>query len=233
VLTRALQVNDGHDTDINFVGSWLDYWLTPLLANLKFNDNKTLILLTFDENETYEEENVVYTVLLGGALPKALVGKNDSTFYTHYSALSTVQANWGLGSLGRQDTNKTVSNVFQFVADKTGYKNANVTGAAMPMLNLTATIPGPLNGEYFQPFAAPNMSAVGAGGGAVFAAQGINASASPATLPAPMNMTTSPFMNSSAMPAPSSTAKSAAFALDARAALVAVTGVLAGAALAL
>jgi hypothetical protein len=216
-------VNDGHDTDINFVGAWLDYWLTPLLADPKFNDNKTLILLTFDENETYEEANVVYTVLLGGALPKALVGKNDSTFYTHYSALASVQANWGLGSLGRQDTNKTVANVFQFVADSTGYKNANVTDP--PPLNRTGDIPGPLNGEYFQPFAAPNTSAEGAGGGPVVAAPALNASVTPATLPAPVNVTNSPFMNISAA--------SATRALDARVALAAVTGVLAGAVLVL
>lgn len=44
-------VNDGHDTSIEFLGDWVDYWLTPLLANPAFNDNRTLILLTFDENE--------------------------------------------------------------------------------------------------------------------------------------------------------------------------------------
>ncbi|KAJ7106626.1 hypothetical protein C8R44DRAFT_885902 [Mycena epipterygia] len=42
---------------------------------------------------------------LGGTIPLALCGTMDDTLYTHYSTLSTVQANWGLGSLGRQDTN--------------------------------------------------------------------------------------------------------------------------------
>ena len=101
-------VDDGHDTSIDFASAWLEYWLPPLLADPNFNDNRTLILLTFDETETYTENNRVFTVLLGGegVIPKNLTGTKDSTYYTHYSPLSTVQANWGLGSLGRGDTNK-------------------------------------------------------------------------------------------------------------------------------
>jgi hypothetical protein len=82
-------------------------WLEPLLLDKKFNSEKTLILLTFDENSNYTINNQVYTVLLGNAVPKDLRGTIDPTFYTHYSALSTVEANWALGSLGRGDTNKT------------------------------------------------------------------------------------------------------------------------------
>jgi hypothetical protein len=41
-------VNDAHDTDIYFVSQWLQFWLIPLS---NFNDNKTLVLLRFDENE--------------------------------------------------------------------------------------------------------------------------------------------------------------------------------------
>lgn len=48
-LTSYLQ---GHDTTIDFVGDWLNYWLIPLLGNKNFNTNKTLILLTFDETES-------------------------------------------------------------------------------------------------------------------------------------------------------------------------------------
>ena len=99
-------VDDAHDTDIDFASQWLQFWLLPLLEDTRFNDNKTLILLTFDENETKTENNRVFTLLLGGAVPENMRGTTDSTFYTHYSALSTVEANWGLGSLGRGDTNK-------------------------------------------------------------------------------------------------------------------------------
>jgi hypothetical protein len=44
----------------------------------------------------------------GTAVPLNLRGTTDDTLYTHYSSLSTVQANWGLKSLGRQDTNACV-----------------------------------------------------------------------------------------------------------------------------
>ena len=100
--------NDGHDTSIDYAAQWLQYWLVPLLSNENFNDNKTLIVLSFDENESYTENNCVLTLLLGGAVPDSARGSNDSTYYTHYSLLSTVEANWGLGSLGRGDTNKCV-----------------------------------------------------------------------------------------------------------------------------
>lgn len=103
------------------MSSFLDYFLVPLLDNPSFNNDRALILLTFDEAETWDTNNRIYTLALGHAIPDELVGTTDPTFYTHYSSLSTVQANWGLGSLGRQDTNKTVSNVYSWVANATGY----------------------------------------------------------------------------------------------------------------
>jgi hypothetical protein len=99
-------VNDGHDTDVNFMAEWLKYWFIPLLQDKRFNNEKTLILLTFDENKTGSINNRIWAVLLGGAVPKKLQGTVDSTYYTHYSSMSTIQANWGLDSLGRGDTNK-------------------------------------------------------------------------------------------------------------------------------
>ena len=102
-------LDDGHDTSIDYAASWLQYWLVPLLNNSNFNDNGTLVVLTFDENESYTENNCVLTLLLGGAVPERAWGTTDSTYYTHYSLLSTVQANWALQSLGRGDTNKYVS----------------------------------------------------------------------------------------------------------------------------
>ena len=102
-------VNDAHDTDVTYAAAWLNYWLIPLLNDTRFNDDRTLILLTCDENETQNENNNVFSLLLGGAVPQNLRGTVDSTFYTHFSALSTVENNWGLDSLGRGDTNKSVS----------------------------------------------------------------------------------------------------------------------------
>ena len=72
--------------------------------------------------------NRIYTLILGNGVPESLRGTTDSTFYTHYSALSTVQANWDLMALGRGDVNGTLNNVFGFVANASGYTNNGITG---------------------------------------------------------------------------------------------------------
>jgi acid phosphatase len=85
--------SDGHDTSVTVAGVWLKQFLAPLLDDPNFMDN-TLVLLTFDENETYSIQNRVFSVLLGDAVPKELVGTTDDNYYNHYSEISTVEANW-------------------------------------------------------------------------------------------------------------------------------------------
>jgi hypothetical protein len=171
------------------MSTWLEYFLVPLLKNPLFNNNRTLVQLTFDENETYDIQNNIYTVLLGGAVPEALRGTNDTTFYTHYSMLSSVQNNWNLPSLGRQDTNKTVAAVWDFQAKVTNYTNAVTDVAARPLLNLTGIYPGALNPELWVPIPAPNTEAAGAGAAEV----SYNKSATDANVKAesfaPLNLT--------------------------------------------
>ncbi|KAJ6544504.1 hypothetical protein B0H19DRAFT_1221965 [Mycena capillaripes] len=181
-------VNDGHDTLIDFAASFLEYWLLPLLKDPRVNGDDTLWLLSFDEAETTTEQNRILTLALGGAVPSNLRGTTDDTLYTHYSAISTVQANWDLKSLGRQDTNATVSNVFSFVAEKTGYKNVHVPASEVPKFNQRGATPGALNPAAFIPFTAPNLTAHGAGGGDVLTRPGLDKSLTPESLPPPVNM---------------------------------------------
>lgn len=108
--------SDGHDTDVSVAGTWTRTFLEPLLNDKRFMQN-TLVLVTFDENETYTAQNKVLGILLGDAVPRHLVGTTDSHYYNHYSEISTVSANWGLHTLGRWDVG---ANVFKVVADKTG-----------------------------------------------------------------------------------------------------------------
>lgn len=72
-------VNDAHDTTVDFTGDWLSFWLTPLLANPNFNNNRTVIVITFDETESYSINNKVYTLALGGGIPAHLVNTTDDT----------------------------------------------------------------------------------------------------------------------------------------------------------
>ena len=134
--------DDGHDTTITFAANWARTFLEPLLNNTYFTNN-TLILLTFDEADTYTEHNNIFTIALGGAIPANLKGTNDSTFYNHYSALSSVSVNWGLPSLGRWDCN---ANVFQTVANATNYNNYIVDTTN---LYFNASYPGPLSDDHY------------------------------------------------------------------------------------
>jgi acid phosphatase len=113
--------NDGHDTNVQVAGTWSYNFLSQLLQNPYFVEN-TLVVLTFDENETYTDKNIVYTLLLGD-IPQHLKGTTDNTFYDHYSLLASVQANWGLPSLGRNDCG---ANVFELIAQNSGHKNKEV-----------------------------------------------------------------------------------------------------------
>ncbi|KAJ6554992.1 phosphoesterase family-domain-containing protein [Mycena vulgaris] len=188
VFVTPNMINDAHDTTIDFAASFLEYWFLPLLTDPRVNGEDTLILLTFDENETGTIQNSIFSVALGTAVPVEKRGTTDDTLYTHYSSLSTVQANWQLDSLGRQDTNATVSNVFSFVADKTGHKNVHVPESQVPHFNLSGVVPGALTSAAFIPFAAPNLKAKGAGGGKVFVRPGLNEKLTVASLPPAVNM---------------------------------------------
>ncbi|CAM1506673.1 Fc.00g063140.m01.CDS01 [Cosmosporella sp. VM-42] len=107
--------SDGHDTSATVAGAWCRKFLEPLLKNKKFMDN-TLVLITWDENETYAIQNNILGILVGDVIPKHLVGTTDNSFYNHYSEIATVEANWGLPTLGRWDVG---ANVFDVVARKT------------------------------------------------------------------------------------------------------------------
>ncbi|EGP87644.1 unnamed protein product [Zymoseptoria tritici ST99CH_1A5] len=133
--------NNGHDTNDTFSGAWAKSFLEPLMANEYFY-SRTLIHLTFDATKARNDSNRVYSVLLGGAVPEHLRGTKDDRFYNHYSALSTVEANWDLHTLGRWDVG---ANVFKLVADVTGdtYRDFPEVTGPNPSVFLNTSCPGP------------------------------------------------------------------------------------------
>ncbi|CDM33761.1 hypothetical protein DTO013E5_1524 [Penicillium roqueforti] len=130
--------NDAHDTNITFAAKWERSWVSKLLTDEYFMNN-TLLLLTFDEDKTYTNDNRIFSILVGGAIPQELKGTTDNTFYTHYSSIASVSANWGLPSLGRWDCG---ANIFEIVTNKTGYVNYEVDKT---YLTLNQTYPGPMS----------------------------------------------------------------------------------------
>ena len=159
-------LNDGHNTSLQYAANWTQSFLTPLLANEQFM-NRTLILLTYDESATYPMPNHIVSLLLGGAVPSNKKGTTDDTMYTHYSIISTLENNWELPNLGRYDVG---ANVFQVVADQTGYSNHVPSDATS--VNNSLSYGGFLNNDpkKYLPIPAPNLQLVGAGG------QGVDAS---------------------------------------------------------
>lgn len=133
--------SDGHDTSVTVAGVWLRTFLEPLLKDSRFMDN-TLVLVTFDENETYTIQNKVFSILIGDAVPKKLVGTVDGSYYNHYSEIATVEANWGLHTLGRFDVG---ANVFSFVAEKTHDQVKKWTGTPLSQFFFNASYPGIFN----------------------------------------------------------------------------------------
>ncbi len=97
------QANDGHDTSVNFTANWLQPFLqNQFFASPAVSASRVLLHVTYDESED-DVSNTVYSTLLGNAVPASLIGKSDKNYYNHYSVLATVEANWGLGNLGRGD----------------------------------------------------------------------------------------------------------------------------------
>lgn len=151
--------SDGHDTSVTTAGLWSRNFLEPLLSNKYFME-RTLVLLTFDENHTYTTGNRVFSILLGGAVPQSLYGTTDDQYYNHYSDISTVEANWNLHTLGRWDVG---ANVFKLIAEHTGdiYRpQESITGSS-PSQFLNTSFAGPFNtGFQAAPYPVPNIFAL-------------------------------------------------------------------------
>ncbi|KAI0020438.1 putative acid phosphatase Pho610 [Xylariomycetidae sp. FL0641] len=166
VMMSPDMLNDGHNTTLDYATNWAREFLKPLIKDGDFAE-KTLIQLTYDETEDYSEPNRIVSLLLGNAVPDRLKGTTDSTFYTHYSILSTMEHNWELPNLGRYDVG---ANVFQILADVTGYENIDPPNLATA--NNSVSYPGPYNQNHtikLTQIAPPNLELKGASGMPVLA----------------------------------------------------------------
>ncbi|KAK9246683.1 phosphoesterase family-domain-containing protein [Lipomyces tetrasporus] len=184
------ELNDGHDTTVDYTGNWTRSFIEPLMNNTYFWNN-TLVLITFDENESYAIQNRVWAVLMGGAVPTEMYGTTDDSFYDHYSEIATVEANWDLPNLGRGDAG---ANVFALVANET-----DVTVQSVDFSNIfnNHSAPGYFNDESI-PIPAPNLTAVNSNGQGVLDSivsvwgSSSSATSAAATTAAPTTTTTNP-----------------------------------------
>jgi len=105
--------NDGHDTSISTAGKFLAPFLKKITSSSFYTSGRTLIVVTFDEDDELFGRNQVWTVLLGSPGVLKNSGASDNGSYNHYSLLKTVEDNWSLGDLGRNDKNAKAFGVFQ------------------------------------------------------------------------------------------------------------------------
>ncbi|KAH8981661.1 hypothetical protein EDB92DRAFT_1896902 [Lactarius akahatsu] len=73
---------------------------------------------------------------------------------------------------------------------RNGYTSIEVALADIMLMNITGTIPGPLNIQYYIPITASNTSTIGAGSGAVFVTLSDDTSFIAAKASVPINLTT-------------------------------------------
>lgn len=85
-----------------YADAWLHKFLAPLLDDPHFTQG-TLVVVTFDENNG-ARGNQIYTALVG---PMVQPGVTNGTRYDHYSLLRTIEDNFGVGTLGREDATAT------------------------------------------------------------------------------------------------------------------------------
>ncbi|KAJ5489601.1 hypothetical protein N7539_004491 [Penicillium diatomitis] len=94
--------NDAHDTNISYAAKNTQKVIDTMLNDKAFMKD-TVILLTFDEdnvytNDNYGDPNSIYSLLLGNDTVKCY-DCVDQTYYNHFSQLVTVERNWNLSTL--------------------------------------------------------------------------------------------------------------------------------------
>jgi hypothetical protein len=126
--------NDGHYTDGTYEApeprapalvDQLARWLEGFFDRLRFPGPgshlpaRTLVVVTFDESDfesawdvdnasAYDGPNQIYTVLLGDMITPGVEDEGCN----HYSLIKTIEVNFGLGSLGKNDAE---ANWYQFL----------------------------------------------------------------------------------------------------------------------
>ena len=93
--------DDGHDCSTATADSWLGSWLNRITASPIYRAGKTVVFVTWDENDYSPGANQVATVVIA---PTVAPGTRSHRHFTHYSLLRTTEALLHLGYLGAAST---------------------------------------------------------------------------------------------------------------------------------
>ncbi|MGW7002964.1 alkaline phosphatase family protein [Streptomyces sp. NPDC054933] len=99
---------NGNSTSLKTQDGWLKQTLAPVLASPAWTQQRSLLILTWDESEN-EAYNHVATVVLGsqGTVP---AGTSSPSHYDHYGIARTIEAALGLPGLTANDSYATPLN---------------------------------------------------------------------------------------------------------------------------
>jgi hypothetical protein len=85
--------------------TWLKSFLPNIIDNAAFAN--TLIFITWDEAKPYSGPNKVLLLEVSPFSKKGFA--ENTTLYSHYSVLATIERIYSLGSLGRNDSTANVT----------------------------------------------------------------------------------------------------------------------------
>jgi hypothetical protein len=105
-ITPNLQ-HDTHDSSVATGDAWLRGFLPTLLATPQYRSGKTVVFLTWDENDG-AGGNHIPTIVMS---PRTR-GVEDATPFTHYSLLRTTEELLGLPLLGAAATAPSMRSAF-------------------------------------------------------------------------------------------------------------------------
>ncbi|MDH6113383.1 hypothetical protein P3T36_001738 [Kitasatospora sp. MAP12-15] len=125
---------NGNATSLKTQDTWLQQTLAPIMQSPAWTTQKSLILLTWDE-DSGEADNHIATVVVGsqGTVP---AGTSSTSRYDHYSTARTIEAALGLPGITANDTYATPLN--------DAFKPSS---APAPTTTLTTATPSVSNGS--------------------------------------------------------------------------------------
>jgi len=101
-------LHDMHDGTIAQGDTWLSSQIPALLASPAWTQQRSLLVITWDEDDN-APGNQVATLVIADDVPP---GYRSAVAYNHYSLLRTIELAWGLAPLTANDAGATVMSDF-------------------------------------------------------------------------------------------------------------------------
>jgi phosphatidylinositol-3-phosphatase len=101
-------LDDMHDGTVAQGDAWLSRQIPALLSAPAWTEQRSLLVITWDENDN-SPGNQVATIVIADEVP---AGFRSAVAYSHYSLLRTIEVAWGLAPLTANDAQAAVMSDF-------------------------------------------------------------------------------------------------------------------------